>query len=384
MKAFDFLSRKVDVAMLDPAIIALLQNASFKNLALYTAIDLIASTISKCEIKTFEDGKEVKGSLYYLLNVQPNVNEGATPFIYRLVDAIYREKGALVIMKSDELFLADGFTHEKNGTKEDRFRQITVGKSNLPATYKASDVFHFRLTDEKVIDLIEGVYKDYGVAIQSAVNAFTRNNGVKYKYKQGSVKAGDTDYNEKLKNHIESAIKPFIESSIAVYPEFEGTSLEVLEQGNSNSRRSTSDDVIAMRKDAFDLIAQVLHIPTPIIYGNITNIREIVNLFVTFGIDPLAKMISNEFTRKTATQAEILAGKKVVIDTNRVAHIDIVSMADKFEKLISSSMFSPDGALELVGLEPIGEPWSSQHYMTKNFALVLDVLNQMLGGENNE
>ena len=53
------------------------------------AIDLIAKTISKCEIQTFEkkDGKikENKGDLYWTLNLQPNYNEYGTKFIYKLV-----------------------------------------------------------------------------------------------------------------------------------------------------------------------------------------------------------------------------------------------------------------------------------------------------------
>ena len=52
------------------------------------AIDLIARTIAKCEIQTFEmkDKKiqESRGDLYWTLNIQPNYIETGTKFIYKL------------------------------------------------------------------------------------------------------------------------------------------------------------------------------------------------------------------------------------------------------------------------------------------------------------
>ena len=53
------------------------------------AIDLIARTIAKCEIQTFElkngNIEENKGDLYWTLNIQPNYIENGTKFIYWLL-----------------------------------------------------------------------------------------------------------------------------------------------------------------------------------------------------------------------------------------------------------------------------------------------------------
>src|SRR5690554_4504213 len=52
----------------------------YKELAINTAINLIANTISNAEFLTYEKGKEVKRDNYYLFNVEPNQNKTANKF----------------------------------------------------------------------------------------------------------------------------------------------------------------------------------------------------------------------------------------------------------------------------------------------------------------
>ena len=51
------------------------QEIFYKELAIQTAISLIANAIAKCEIKVYENNKEVKNEIYYNLNIEPNKNE---------------------------------------------------------------------------------------------------------------------------------------------------------------------------------------------------------------------------------------------------------------------------------------------------------------------
>ena len=48
--------------------------------ALFTAIDMAAALAANCEYKTYNDGKEVKGPLWVMLNYKPNKNQSATEF----------------------------------------------------------------------------------------------------------------------------------------------------------------------------------------------------------------------------------------------------------------------------------------------------------------
>ncbi len=68
------------------------------------AIDLIAKTISKCEIQIFGQNKDTKkieekrNEIYWTLNLQPNYNENGTRFLYKLVTKLLIEKSALVLI----------------------------------------------------------------------------------------------------------------------------------------------------------------------------------------------------------------------------------------------------------------------------------------------
>ena len=97
------------------------------------AIDLIAGTIAKCEIQTFElidkKIKERKGKLYWTLNIQPNYNENGTSFLYKLMCKILTEKKVLVLINGSEnefLYVADSFDVSNKVLKEKTFTNITV------------------------------------------------------------------------------------------------------------------------------------------------------------------------------------------------------------------------------------------------------------------
>ena len=48
---------------------SLVQEIYFKEMALYIAISYIANAISKCEIKSYNGGKEEKGLSYFIMNL---------------------------------------------------------------------------------------------------------------------------------------------------------------------------------------------------------------------------------------------------------------------------------------------------------------------------
>ena len=71
------------------------------------AIDLIAKTISKCEIQVYKQNSETKkieknkNDIYWRLNIQPNYNENGTQFIYKLLLKLLSEKKALIVINKE-------------------------------------------------------------------------------------------------------------------------------------------------------------------------------------------------------------------------------------------------------------------------------------------
>ena len=202
----------------------------------------------------------------------------------------------------------------------------------------------------------------------------------KYKLVLDSVAAGDAAFNKQFNEIISKQIKSFMDNDRAVIPQYKGQSLEKVDTANGAS----SNDIVALRKEIFDTTAQAFKIPLSMMYGNITNMNEIVKVYLSVCIDPLAQMISEELTRKTTDFSTWKEGSRVIVDTSAINHIDLLDAADKADKLISSGVATIDDVRKRLGMQPLETDFSSAHYLTKNYAPVEDVAEPLGGGETNE
>lgn len=378
---FNFLEKKVDSSEISPVTQKLLDQIAFKELALHIGISYIANTLSKCEFKTFENGKEVKDRLYYKFNVSPNPNENSSQFINKFIEKYYYDGHALIVPNNEYIYCADNFDiDDTNPLKEYIFHNVTFNCQQLKKKHKASDVFYMKLDNKNVKDLVDSLYMQYGEIISQALTSYKRSNGTKYKLLLENYRAGDANFNKIFKDVLQEQLKTFVENDNAVYPQFKGTDLQ---EFSSKNPQDTSD-IISMRKEVFEVVAQALKIPLSMMYGNITNMNEIVKVYLSICIDPLADMISEELTRKYYSFDEWKEGYYIKVDTSCINHIDILEVADKVDKAISSGVYSIDELRNRLGKEELGTEFSKAHFLTKNYALVEDILNNLEGGENSE
>lgn len=372
----DWLGKKVKDAKMDTITVETAKTLFYKELALYIAKSYIANSISKCEFKVYESGKEVKDTQYYLWNVNPNPNQSSSQFLNLLINELYDKAHALVVPFKNRMYVAEGFSIDERPMKENLFKAVTIEGETLAKTYKASEVFYFKLDSKSVKKLIDGLHDTYGQLIASAAAAYKRRNGAKYKLNLESMRQGDAAFMEQYETIIKGQLKSFIESDNTVYPQFKGTDLQ--EFGSNVAQNA--DDVIKLRKEIFDVTAQAFKIPLPMMYGNITNIQEIVKVFLTFCIDPLADMLGEEITRKTNSFDTWKNGQKFVrVDTSCINHIDIFDIANAADKLISCGAFSIDDLLEVLNRQPLDTEFSRKHWITKNYSDVEKI--EQTGGE---
>ena len=104
---FDFMGKKVDLAEIKAIAAGSLEQLEMKRLALFIGVSYIANTLSKCEIKTYINGKEEKDEFYYRLNVSPNPNENSSQFINKFIERYFYKGDALLIPYGDGIFCAD-------------------------------------------------------------------------------------------------------------------------------------------------------------------------------------------------------------------------------------------------------------------------------------
>lgn len=379
---YDFLGKKIDTADISTVASKELEKLAFKELALHIGISYIANTLSKCEFKVYQNGKEVRDKFYYLLNVSPNDNQNSSQFINQIVETIFYKGEALVVMENDKLYCADSFAvDESKPLKGFIYEGINIGNYQVKGKRKAGEIWHFKLDNKDVKNLIDGLYESYGQIIALALQTYKATNGRKYKLLLENYRAGDPAFAETFENVIKKQLETFINNDNAVYPQFKGTDLQ---EFASASGRADTNDVIAMRKEIFDTTAQALKIPLTMMYGNITNMKEIVRVFLTFCIEPLADMISEELTRKRHDFDEWSKGCRVEVDTSCINYIDIFDDADKADKAISCGLATIDELRPRVRLNPLKTDFSMAHFMTKNYDLAENILKNMEGKEVKE
>ncbi len=384
---FNFLEKKISTAEISTVTADMLEQIAFKELALFIGTSYIANTLSKCEFKTYKGNKEVKEKLYYMLNISPNPNQNSSQFINKFVEQYFYKGSALLVPNNDYLYCADSFDiDDSNPLKEYIFSNVSFNQQQLKKKYKASEVFYMQLDNKDVKNLVDSLYVQYSEIISLAISAYKKANGRKYKLMLEQYRAGDPQFVQAWESTIKNQLKAFIENDNAVYPQFKGTDLEEFTTTNGSSKDAT--DIISMRKEIFDVVAQALKIPLPMMYGNITNIDEIVRVYLSFCIDPLADMISEELTRKYYSYEEWKKGDFVKVDTSCIKHTDILEVANEIYNAVGSGVVNIDDIRKRLNMNELGTDFSRQFFTTKNFVKIEDMLNNssdiQKGGEGTD
>lgn len=349
----DFLNKMFPVkgkfgAKTDPLIIDIPPELYYKELAIYTATSLIGNAISRSEIKCFKNNKAVKNEDYYRLNISPNANETSSLFWHKVINKTIRENEALVIELSDgSLYCADNYVTNEHPVDGNTYSAVTVGDVGFVKTFDNSNTYLFKLDNQEVKKIIDGMYESYEPILSAAAKAFKASNGNKYKLHIDGIAAGDEEFNKIFKEYVEKQLKSYLANDNAVYIEYEGYDLKE----NTSVKSKTADDFIALRNDVFSMVGSAFHIPDSMMKGNITNMKEIVGSFLTFGVDPHADMIG-ETLNKGAGIDNYLKGNYYAVDTSRINHQDIFNISQAVSNLISSGTFCVDEIREKLGEPP--------------------------------
>lgn len=372
----DFLGIRKEITPSDAIYSRLANAASFKELAIYIAVSYVANTLSKCEFKVYENGVPVKNDLYYKLNVSPNVNQNSSQFMNKFIENYFYDGEALVVQHNNSLYCADGFNIKDGGAnplKEFIFTDVQFGSYSTRKEYLARDVFYFKLDNKKVKSLIDSLYLDYGEVLATAIKAYKRSNGNQYKLIVDSPPAGDEAFRRKAQEALTKQLKNFMENDNVVYQQNKG---QTLERMNTGTPKDTAD-LVAMRKEIFDITAQAFKIPLSMMYGNITNMNEIVKVFLSIAIDPIADMIGEEITRTYYSMDEWKRGCRVELDTSCINHVDILDVGDGIDKAISSGVACIDEVRERLGKQPLDNELGRSHFITKNYGSIEDMLKHI-------
>lgn len=378
----DFFGSKSEI-LLNEKLTDISTQIAVQEFAIETAINLISGCISKCEFQTFMNNKEIKADEYYLWNYEPNKNQNSTEFIQELVSKLLRNNECLIVESNGQLIIADSFNQTEYALVENIFEDVTRKDFTFKRKFRMSEVLYFKLNNKDIRILLRSLMDSYDNLLNLAVGKYKRSGGRKGVVKLDSILKGDETKKKEIEDLFTRKFKNYFEAENAIVDLPKGVEYE--EKNGEGSKKSTSElvDIQNLIKEAFERAAQAFKIPPSLLRGDIADIEKITNNFLTFCIDPIVDMISEEINRKRYGKVFVLKGTCIKIDTTCIKHIDIFAIAEKIDKLISTGMYSVDELRKKVKDIALNEEWSGKHWITKNYSEITQI-DSGGGGEGNE
>lgn len=348
----------------------MMSDYSVRHFAFWAAVNKVARSISKCEIKTYKNGVEVYERDYYRLNIAPNRNTNNVEFLQKLVSKMYMSNEALIVSVNDELFVADNFDKEKFAFKNWQFSNVVIDEYNLNKKFYMDEVMYFRLNNENVKQVIDNVYESYGAMIAAGKKYFNKSAGARGIVNVNAQLGGTAEEKKKIEESMTKRFRALQNDDDAIVPLPSGYSFTNLNKGDPNGRlyRELSNDVL-------DMTAQSFGIPPVLLRGEVAGIDEVYNMYLTDCIDPLASLIQSEINKQMYGERAFLSGSKVEIDTSKIKHIETLEAMTKLDKAVGSGVLTINEARKEINKRPSSDTNCDKHFITKNYGEIGDIEN---------
>lgn len=350
-----------------------------REMAFWSAANLISNAVSKCEFKTFIKGKEEKKKEYYLWNVEPNKNQNSSNFMHKLIGQLCQYNECLIVENGGQLLIADSFTKTEYAMSDDVFSQVQVGNFSFTKSFNQSEVLYFKLSYCNMRKVINALYESYSKLINYSMTTFQKSRGTKGVFNYETIPIAGSAEREAFDSLVNEKISKWLTSDNSALPLGRGQEWKELEGKTYASE--TTRDIRAQVDDISDFTAKAFGIPPALLRGDVQGTSEALEQFLTFCVDPLADMLQEEINRKRSGYLGFIAGTYVKIDTKSIKHVDLLSVATSIDKLIGSGAFCVNDIKKLVGEPAIDEEWANKHFITKNYTPFEEALNNLEGGE---
>lgn len=342
------------------------------------AIDLIASTIAKTEIQTFEMKKnkieESRGNLYWTLNIQPNFNENGTSFLYKLVCKLLVNSSALVLINgsnNEYLYVADRFSISDKVLKEKVFTDIMISDAEGNSTsatkkYTTDNTIYFCLNNNLLRTAGENFKRNTGKILKAAQGSFIKANTGKWKLKkpggQPMLMDAATGQQLDLKDYKERITDGLFKEDDAVILLSEMFDLTNLNQNKEKNLTDFENTFLRISKT----VAQKWKIPFDVFFGDFTDKSNGSNNFITFAVDLYYELIEDGFNISLVGKQSYLKGEYVKFDRSTISHRDVLDCGTGIDKL-TANKFSRNEINKFLRLPYIDEDWANEHALTKNY-----------------
>lgn len=349
-----------------------------EEIALFSVIDLIASTAAMCEWRTYQNEEYRRGEDWYRWNVEPNQNENAFYFRRLLFARLLRFNEALVFQRADgSLYIADSFNRDVFAFRPNKYTGITCNGLTLNRDKEEEEVYYFRLASQDTASLLHRINRLYSDALAEALDKYKHSGGRSGVLKISGHATKDPKYEDRVERLMTARFKAFFENKNAVLPLWDGYEYVPHDGPASQKINGEVGDMESLVRQAQDRACNAYHCPPCLLRGDVTNQDEAVQNLLTFGVKPVVLTVETEANRKQYGR-EILNGWRMHIDMTHVRVVDIFDVAVKLDKIIQDAMVNTNEGRGLIGMDPILEDWANEYHRTKNMEAVNTTLK---GGE---
>lgn len=391
MGLFDWLSKKLNGEPIqisgdgwadDEYLATLREEACYRDMALWNAIDLISRSISKCEIKEYQAGEEVKKEAWYMWNIEPNKNQNSSQFWRKMVASLYLNRECLVVQYNEQLLVADDFSRKPYALYEDVFENVRIGDFTFSKKFVGGEVLYWNLdslgNSKSIQSVISAVAASYAKLLSYTVKSYQTSRGNKGVLTYDTLpKEAFGQENAWLQKQQDKYSK-FLSMDSGVVSVGKGLSFDSYNRQTTYSNENTRD-IRAMIDDISDFTAKAFGIPPALLRGDVQGVSDAMEQYLTFCIDPLVDMLREEIVRKFIGRSAFMRGDNFAFDTRQIKHIDVIGAAASIDKLIASGVYSVNDVRSLLGEQPLDDAKWDEHFITKNYVTFDEALK---GGES--
>lgn len=384
MAILDFLNKVVDLKSYSTK---LETSIKYKTLALEAGIDLMAKTLARAEFQTFEKGKETKKTNYYMLNVEANKNTSSTLFWQEVIKSLLKNGEALILIKSNQLYLTESFTRKELPFSENIYTDIVIKSEEIKQSWKEGQVLYLKQDNSKIRIATNSIGDDFTRLINSSIKGYQNSKSRKGTFKIPTNYSKMFKEEEALQKHIQLLLKDFMDpEKDAVLPETNGTEYTEIDKSKGSKSNDSGREPKNFIEDIFNFTAISLGIPPSLLKGDTVDTKDAVNNFLTFCINPLAKLITDEVNRKMYGRENYLNGDYAKLDTTKIKAVDLRDIANSIDLLNRNGALTIDDILRTLGKEPIGGEIGTSRFITKNLeflssAIENGTIDDSKGGE---
>lgn len=329
-----------------------------KFMAVDTVVNFVSRTMST--VKFGIDNKEWE----YILNVRPNSDCSSATFWQKFFYRVIADNEVLVIVSDDnQLLIADSFVRNEYAIYEDTFSEITVKGYTFKRTFKMSEVIYINYNNDKLEKFTRGLFDDNAELYGRVMEVAMRNNQIRASVSVDSTGNFQEDKLTRLQDYMDKMYSSFKTNSVAIIPEANGFSYT--EHNNGKTSMQSSEELYKMITSLIDDIANMIGVPTALIYGEKTEMDSNIKAYKKLCIIPLIKKLQDELTVKVIKRAEYAKGMRIKV--YGVLPSDPLELATQADKLISSGAFYIDEVRSIFEYEDLPDGKGKVQLITKNY-----------------